>query len=78
MLLLKFFMLGTHMESQKETAEFLLELPRPYDIYFYSLNCFPGTALTKKSLEDGSLDPNLVEGKATKAWRQFRVTQTCS
>ncbi|MGC6510835.1 MAG: B12-binding domain-containing radical SAM protein [Myxococcota bacterium] len=57
-----------------ETAEFLLDLPRPYDIYFYSLNYFPGTALTKKGLEDGSLDPNLVEGKATKAWRQFRVS----
>ena len=56
-----------------ETAEFLLDLPRPYDIYFYSLNYF-GTALTKKGLEDGSLDPNLVEGKATKAWRQFRVS----
>ena len=31
-----------------ETAEFLLELPTPYDIYFYSLNYFPGTALTKE------------------------------
>ena len=61
-------------EMKMETAEFLLELPTPYDIYFYSLNYFPGTALTKKSLEDGSLDPNLVEGKATKAWRQFRVS----
>jgi len=57
-----------------ETAEFLLELPRPYDIFFYSLNYFPGTALTKKGLKEGSLDPNLVEGKATKAWRQFRVS----
>ena len=27
-----------------ETAEFILELPTPYDIYFYSLNYFPGTA----------------------------------
>ena len=57
-----------------ETAEFLLELPRPYDIYFYSLNYFPGTALTKKGLQDGTLNPSLVEGKATKAWRQFRVS----
>lgn len=61
-------------EMKMETAEFLLDLPRPYDIFFYSLNYFPGTALTKKGLEDGSLDPNLVEGKATKAWRQFRVS----
>ena len=61
-------------EMKMETAEFLLELPTPYDIYFYSLNYFPGTALTKKSLEDGTLDPELVEGKATKAWKQFRVS----
>lgn len=61
-------------EMKLETAEFLLELPRPYDIFFYSLNYFPGTALTKKSLEDGSLDPALVEGRNTKAWHQFRVS----
>jgi anaerobic magnesium-protoporphyrin IX monomethyl ester cyclase len=61
-------------EMKLETAEFLLEIPRPYDIYFYSLNYFPGTALTKKSLADGTLDPNLVEGRNTKAWYQFRVS----
>jgi len=40
-------------------------------------NLFTGwknPGLTKKGLEEGSLDPNLVEGKATKAWRQFRVS----
>ena len=57
-----------------ETAEFLLDLPRPYSIYFYSLNYFPGTALTKQSLADGTLDPNLVEGRNNKAWHQFRVS----
>ncbi|MFZ5476853.1 MAG: B12-binding domain-containing radical SAM protein [Myxococcota bacterium] len=61
-------------EMKLETAEFLLELPRPYSIYFYSLNYFPGTALTKKGLSEGSLDPNLVEGRNTKAWKQFRVS----
>jgi len=61
-------------EMKLETAEFLLELPRPYDIYFYSLNYFPGTALTKKALEDGTLEPELVEGQNTKAWYQFRVS----
>jgi radical SAM superfamily enzyme YgiQ (UPF0313 family) len=61
-------------EMKLETAEFLLELPRPYDIYFYSLNYFPGTALTKQALADGSLQPDEVEGRATKAWKQFRVS----
>jgi hypothetical protein len=57
-----------------ETAEFLLDLPRPYDIFFYSLNYFPGTALTRQGLADGTLDPNLVEGNNNKAWYQFRVS----
>jgi len=61
-------------EMKLETAEFLLDLPRPYDIYFYSLNYFPGTALTRQGLEDGTLDPNLVEGANNKAWYQFRVS----
>jgi len=61
-------------ERNLEPAEFPLTLPRPYDIYFYSLNFFPGTALTKKSLAEGTLDPNMVEGKNTKAWHQFRVS----
>jgi anaerobic magnesium-protoporphyrin IX monomethyl ester cyclase len=57
-----------------ETAEFLLELPRPYSIYFYSLNYFPHTALTRKMLSDGLLQPEEVEGYGTKAWKQFRVS----
>ena len=61
-------------EMKIETAEFLLDLPRPYDIYFYSLNYFPGTALTRQALADGMLDPNEVEGRANKSWYQFRVS----
>jgi radical SAM superfamily enzyme YgiQ (UPF0313 family) len=61
-------------KMKMETAEFLLDLPLPYSIYFYSLNYFPGTALTKQGLADGSLDPQLVEGKNNKAWHQFRVS----
>lgn len=61
-------------EMKIETAEFLLDLPRPYDIYFYSLNYFPGTALTKKMLAEGLIHPDEVEGRATKAWKQFRVS----
>jgi len=61
-------------EMKIETAEFLLDLPRPYDIFFYSLNFFPGTALTRQALANGSLDPNEVEGRANKAWYQFRVS----
>lgn len=61
-------------EMKIETAEFLLDLPRPYDIFFYSLNFFPGTALTRQALAEGMIDPNEVEGRATKSWYQFRVS----
>ena len=61
-------------EMKMETAEFLLDLPLPYSIYFYSLNYFPGTALTKQGLASGELDANLVEGNNNKAWHQFRVS----
>lgn len=57
-----------------ETARFLLEIPRPYDVYFYSLNYFPGTALTRRMLAEGTLHPDQVEGRNTKAWKQFRVS----
>lgn len=61
-------------EMKLETAEFLLELPLPYSIYFYSLNYFPGTALTKQALASGALRPEDVEGANNKAWYQFRVS----
>lgn len=61
-------------EMKLATAEFLLELPLPYSIYFYSLNYFPGTALTKQALAEGSLDPSEVEGENNKSWYQFRVS----
>ena len=61
-------------EMKLETAEFLLELPRPYSIYFYSLNFFPGTALTKKMLNEGIITQDQVEGHNNKAWYQFRVS----
>lgn len=57
-----------------EMAEFLLELPRPYKIYFYSLTYFPGTMLTKDLLARGVIRPEDVEGRSTKAWKQFRVS----
>ncbi len=61
-------------EMKLETAEMLLELPLPYSIYFYSLNFFPGTALTNQMLADGVIGPDEVEGRAHKSWEQFRVS----
>ena len=61
-------------EMKMEMAEFLLELERPYKIYFYSLTFFPGTALTKQMIAEGKITPDDVEGRSTKAWKQFRVS----
>lgn len=61
-------------EMKLEMAWFLLELPRPYKIYFYSLTYFPGTALTRDMLAKGLLHPDQVEGRGHKAWKQFRVS----
>jgi anaerobic magnesium-protoporphyrin IX monomethyl ester cyclase len=61
-------------EMKREMASFLLDLPGPYKTYFYSLTFFPGTALTRQMLEMGLLHPEEVEGRSTKAWRQFRVS----
>ena len=59
-------------EMKIETAEFLLDLPRPYDVYFYSLNYFPARRSppswrTACWTERG-------RGRANKSWYQFRVS----
>jgi radical SAM superfamily enzyme YgiQ (UPF0313 family) len=59
--------------DQRAMADLLLELPRPFKLYLYSLTHFPGTELTERLLSEGLITPGDVEGKATKAWRQFRV-----
>ena len=61
-------------EMKLETAKFMLQIERPYDVYFYSLNFFPGTVVTKRLLEEGQITPDEVEGKSNKAWKQFRVS----
>lgn len=61
-------------DMKLETARFLLSLERPYDVYFYSLNYFPGTAITNRLLAEGSLHQEDIEGRNTKAWKQFRVS----
>ncbi|MDQ7826774.1 MAG: radical SAM protein [Candidatus Eremiobacteraeota bacterium] len=61
-------------EDKREMLEFLLVIPRPYKLYLYSLNYFPGTKLTEELLAKGIIREEDVEGFATKSWRQFRVS----
>jgi anaerobic magnesium-protoporphyrin IX monomethyl ester cyclase len=45
------------VEEVKETAEFLLTLPKPYVIHGFNLIYYPGTTLTKRVLDDGLVEP---------------------
>ena len=61
-------------EDKKEMLNILLQIPRPFKIYMYSLIHFPKTVLTNELLNSGRMKPEEVEGKATKSFRQFRLS----
>ena len=61
-------------EDKKEMLNMLLQIPRPFKIYMYSLAHFPKTALTNKLLALGKIKPEEVEGKAIKTFRQYRLS----
>ncbi|MCK6529043.1 cobalamin-dependent protein [Myxococcota bacterium] len=60
-------------EDRRELLDMMLELPRPFDVYLFSLTVFPGTSLAHKLLESGVIGPDQVEGPATKTFEQYRV-----
>jgi radical SAM superfamily enzyme YgiQ (UPF0313 family) len=60
--------------DKKEMLNLLLELPRPFKIYMYSLTHFPKTPLTARLLESGKIKPEEVEGRSTKSFRQYRLS----
>ncbi len=60
--------------AQESLIDFLLELPRPFDLFMYSLTVFPGTALCEEFLRAGIIKPEDVEGHARKSFRQFRLS----
>ena len=61
-------------QDKKEMLNMLLQIPRPFKIYMYSLTHFPKTALTSELLDSGKIKPQEVEGRATKSFRQFRLS----
>lgn len=64
---------GVTAAQNEALVRFLMEAPRPYDVYLFSLTWFPGSAIVEQKLADGELDPAAVEGVATKTFRQYRV-----
>ncbi len=59
--------------DRQELFDLLLKLPRPYELYLFSLTLYPGTDITTRFLKEGIATLDDVEGKAKKVFSQFRV-----
>jgi radical SAM superfamily enzyme YgiQ (UPF0313 family) len=60
--------------DKKQMVDFLLKLPRPFNLFLYSLTIFPKSEIAQKLLAKGLISENDIEGRATKSFRQFRLT----
>lgn len=60
--------------EKRQLFELLTKLPRPYDLYLFSLSYWPQTDITIKYLADGTITPDQVEGRNDKCLKQFRVS----
>ena len=61
-------------EDHEAMLDLLLRLPRPYDLFLYSLVVFPRSEIAGKLLEAGLITEDQVEGRATKSFSQFRLS----
>lgn len=61
-------------DDKLRLIDFLLRLSGPFDLFLYSLTFFPKTGITEDFLSLGLISPADVEGRATKSFRQFRVS----
>ncbi|MFH1532952.1 MAG: radical SAM protein [Pseudomonadota bacterium] len=59
------------LTEQLEVLDILLDLPRPYDLFIFSLCHFPGTERTQKLVANGIISSDEVEGVDNKVQRQF-------
>lgn len=66
----------TTREEQHMLLELLLNLPRPFDLYIYSLCHWPSSARTEELLEKGLISEQDVEGCNDKVFRQFNADFT--
>lgn len=64
---------GVTDQQKRELFEFFQQLPRPWDLYLFSLTHFPGSQMVEDLLANGSLDAVEVEGTARKTFSQYRV-----
>jgi radical SAM superfamily enzyme YgiQ (UPF0313 family) len=57
--------------EKRELLELLLRLPRPFDLYIFSLCHYPGSATTRRLLASGTISKDEVEGANDKGLRQY-------
>ncbi len=60
-------------EDKRTFFEFLMDLPRPFELYLFSLTIFPRTKLAETLLAQGLISESDIEGKAMKTFSQLRV-----
>lgn len=61
-------------EDKKNLFDLLMKIPRPFELYLFSLTVYPNTALAEKLLKEGKITEDEIEGRATKTFRQYRVS----
>ena len=54
--------------------DLLLRLPRPFNLFLYSLTVFPKSELAETLLAEGLVTADQIEGRATKSFEQFRLS----
>ncbi len=60
--------------DKRATFDLLLNLPRPYRLFLYSLNVFPKSGVYDTLAESGHMTENEIEGRGQKCFRQFRAS----
>ena len=60
-------------ETKRKLFDLLLELPRPFDLYLFSLTIYPKSAVEEQLKKLGLITDADVEGVATKIFSQYRV-----
>jgi anaerobic magnesium-protoporphyrin IX monomethyl ester cyclase len=60
--------------DKQAMLDLLLRLPRPFNIFLYSLTLFPKSEITLSLLAEGRITEDDVEGRATKSFSQFRLS----
>jgi len=59
--------------DKKGLFNLLMNLPRPFELYLFSLTIYPKTALAEKLLKDHLISRDDIEGQNKKVFYQFRV-----